>query len=133
MKAVATTVFPDEPCWGLYEGATMRPQADGSTQNRWIQDVKVIRGDRIAHYITDFGPAEDFDYVTPLLIPGFGDDTVAQLQEHAERNRHDHFWMNRRTELLAESTLIKDHIDQLDMVREYHKRNPRTAKELLHG
>lgn len=115
MKIVTDHVFPDEPCHGLFEGPRMMPGSDGSQTWRWIQAVYVIRGDAIAEWTHDYGAAEDFeDRIQPLLIPGFGDDSVAQLQEHAEKNRHDDYWARRRAEMLAGSTLIKDHVAQLE-------------------
>ncbi len=75
--------------------------------------VYVIRDDAIAEYAMDIGPAEDYERITPMIIPSFGENTVAQLQEFAAKNREDEYWANRVDEMLAESTLIKDHIDQL--------------------
>jgi hypothetical protein len=107
-------VYPDEPCYGLFEGPKMRAQPDGSQQDRWLQQVWVIRGDAIACYEVDYGPATDFERVVPLVMPSAGDDTVAQLQAHAEKNRHDDYWAKRRDEMLAGSTLIEDHLRLLD-------------------
>lgn len=130
MKIVALMVSPDEPCHGLREEPRMMPRPDGSQSWRWTQTVFVIRGDTIAAHTTDYGPAEDFANVTPLMMPSFGDDTVAQLREHAEKNRHDTYWQDRAKEQQANSTLIRDHIEQIDMKREYARRNHRTVKEL---
>ena len=69
----------------------------------------MIRGDAPAGWRQDFGPAEDFeDTVTPLLIPSFGENTVAELQARAERNRHDDYWMKRAQEMRESSTLMQD-------------------------
>lgn len=106
------------------------PMPDGSIQWRWVQTVFVIRGDAVASHTRDFGPAADFANVIPLMMPSFGDDTVAQLREHAEKNRHDTYWQERAKGQQAGSTLIRDHIDQIDMTRAYLRRNHRTAKEL---
>jgi len=70
--------------------------------------VFVIRGDAIASWTHDYGPAENFRRVQEILIPSFGENTVGQLQDLAERNRHDTYWANRSDEMLAESTLIGD-------------------------
>lgn len=102
MKIVTDRIHPDEPCHGLFEG----PE-----QGRWIQKVFVVRGDAIAQYRTDLGPEKDYEKVTPLVMPSFGDDTVAELQAHAEKNRHDHYWYDRREEMLSKSTLIQDAVD----------------------
>lgn len=106
------------------------PGANGSQSWRWVQTVFVIRGDAIAAHTTDYGPAENFESTTPLIMPSFGDDTVAQLREHAERNRHDTYWQERAKAQLAESTLIRDHLNQVEMLHTYRKRNHRTVKEL---
>lgn len=131
MKIETAMVHPDEPAYGLREEPRLWPGPNGSTSWRWIQTVFVIRGDAIAAHTTDFGPAEDFALVTPLMMPSFGDDTVAQLREHAEKNRHDAYWQQRAEEQLKNSTLIQDHITQLEMQGEFIKRNHRTVKELI--
>jgi hypothetical protein len=118
MKIVTEYVDKDEGCWGLFEGPRNIPRRG----HRWIQCVYVIRGDAVAEYATDLGPAEDFERIQPLLIPSFGENTVAQLQEFALRNRNDEYWANRRDEMLAESTLISDHIDQLYQEQAWKKR-----------
>ena len=117
MKLVTDYVLPDEPCFGMYEGPCMVPNLLGM-QERWVQDLKVIRGDQIHHHVIDLGPASEYPTVQPLMMPSLGDDTVAQLQEFAERNRHDDYWAKRSEEMLAESTLIQDHLDQREMLRE---------------
>lgn len=115
MRIVTDRVSPDEPCYGMFEGPKMRPMKDGSQMDRWVQQIFVIRGDAIACYETDYGPASDYeDKVTPIIMPSFGDDRVGELQAYAEKNRHDHHWTNRREEMLSESTLIKDHLQMLD-------------------
>lgn len=118
VKKIALWVSPDERCYGIFEGAMMVPQPDGSIQSRWIQQVKVVRGDELHYWTQDFGPAEDFERVTPLIMPSMGDDTVGLLQAYAEKNRHDDYWARRRDEMLASSTLIVDHIAKLERERE---------------
>ena len=130
MKIVTLFVTDDEECHGLREEPRLMPGANGSQSWRWVQTVFVIRGDTIAAHTTDYGPAENFRNVTPLFMPSFGENTVAQLREHAEKNRHDTYWQNRAAEQQAESTLIRDHLAQVEMVREYARRNHRTVKEL---
>lgn len=92
-------MHPDEPVYGAY---------DGPRNGRWITAVYVIRGDAIAEHVTDYGPVANFAGATPMMIPSFGDDTVAQLQDLAERNRNDDKWARYREELRQGSTLIKD-------------------------
>ena len=118
LKAVANYILPDEPCWGLYEGPMLIPRPDGSVQNRWGQDLIVIRSDRKAHFVTDFGPAEDYEDVTPLMMPSEGENTIAQLQWHAEKNRQDNYWQERAAEMASESTLIADIVRQVEQIHE---------------
>jgi len=103
VSVIADCIFPDEPCYGLIE------TIEGG---RVIQKLWVIRGDRKARYTTDFGLASDYPDFTPVIYASYGDDTVAQLQECAERDRHDDKWAKRRREMQAESTLISDIIRQ---------------------
>ena len=118
MHIVTDRISKDEPCHGLTEGPVMQSSPKGGTQWRWIQRVFVVRGDTIAKFERDFGPAKDYDRIQPLMIPSFGDDSVVQLQDLAEKNRHDDYWARRVDEMLAESTLVKDHLRQLAQNRE---------------
>lgn len=119
MHIVTDRVYPDEPAWGLSEQSEIMAFPDGSRMRRQVQKVKVVRDDRLAEFVTDFGPAEDFEHIPPLLIPGFGDDSVAQLQEMAEHHRHDLRWVKRREEMVAESTLIADILQRAEESREW--------------
>lgn len=94
------------------------PQPDGSSRYRWVQDVTVIRDDKKAHYLTDLGPEGDFKYVTPIMIPSFGENTVAELQYLAEKNRQDFYWQRRAEEMLEGSTLIHDLINQEEEIHQ---------------
>lgn len=116
MKIVTNHVFPDEPCYGLSEMPRMVAQPSGAHEWRWVQAVYVVRdgGNAIAEWTHDYGPADLFERIQPIAIPSMGDDTVAQLQELAEKNRHDDYWARRADEMLAESTLIRDHVNQFD-------------------
>lgn len=118
LKPIAGWVHPDEPAWGLVEAPMMVPQAGGGQSSRWIQQIKVIRDDHIAYYTRDLGPAGDFKDVTPLIMPSVGTDTVAQLQEFADKNRQDDHWAKRARELQEGSTLIEDHVMKLERERE---------------
>ena len=109
MKVITQRVHPDEPAYGLYEGPR---------KGRWIQRVFVLRGDAIAKHETDFGPASDFPDATPIIYASFGDDSVAQLREMAEYDRHSDKWAKRRREMQAESTLIVDILRQEEILLE---------------
>lgn len=112
MQIITLFLSPNEPCMGLWEGAEMIPGPDSSQDWRWIQKVFVVRGDTIAKYVTDLGPASNYEDITPIFIPNEGTDSVGALQAMAERNRHDTYWQTRAKEMLAESTLISDLIEQ---------------------
>ncbi len=75
---------------------------------RLIEQVFVVRGDAIAKFETDYGSASDWPNFTETVYPSFGENTVGQLQELAERDRHSSKWADYQRELLAESTLIAD-------------------------
>lgn len=113
MKVVTRRVHPDEPCYGLIENRI---------GGRWIQRVFVLRGGVIAKLETDYGPASDFPDATGTIYASFGDDSVGQLQEMAERDRHSDKWAKRRREMQAESTLIADILRQEEILLEV-KRN----------
>lgn len=122
MRVIASRVHPDEPAFGLHEGPLKRRMVDGGEQMRWIQRLWVLRGDRKAAFETDFGPASDFPDATPIIYASFGDDSVGQLQELAERDRHSDKWAKRRREMQSESTLIADILRQEEIMMEV-KRN----------
>ena len=99
--------LPAEPCHGLQEFPK-----DGE----WVQRTFVLRDGEVACFQRVIGPASDYERVQPLLMPSFGENTVAEMQYWGEKNRHDTYWATRSEEMLAESTLIKDHVDQLEEV-----------------
>jgi hypothetical protein len=127
MHIVTDRITPDEPCHGLAEGPLSMPYPEGpGMRMRWVQRVFVIRGDAIAKYIWDIGPVEDYeDKVMPILMPSFGENTVAELQAHAEKNRHETKYMDRRREMIAESTLVEDAIAFVD--RRYQAKSNRSV------
>ena len=116
MKEIATDyIHPDEPCYGLVEGACSIPR-EGM---RWIQSLTVVRGDSLAIYSTDLGPADLFARAQAVAFPSPGGcNTVAQLQWEADNTRQDTYWADRTDAMLAESTLIPDHLRQLEQNRE---------------
>jgi len=127
MHIITDRVHPDEPCFGLHEGPLQMSQPDGSTPLRWVQRLFVIRGDAMAKYVTDFGPASDWPNATPFAYPSYGDDTVAQLQELAEHDRHSDKWARRRRERMEGSTLIAD------ILRQEEQKIPALANRSVFG
>ncbi|KKL55408.1 hypothetical protein LCGC14_2255690 [marine sediment metagenome] len=125
MHIVTDHVLPDEPCHGLAEGPMHMPFGAGF-QRRWVQRIFVIRGDAIAKHMIDLGPAEDWeDRAMPLIMPSFGENTVAQLQESAEQTRNEGKYIRYRTDLLANSTLIEDSLAGLE--QQYLAKSNRTT------
>ena len=124
MHIITDHVVPDEPCHGLAEGPLQMPHGAGF-RRRWVQRVFVIRGDAIAKYIWDIGPAEDWEErASPLVMPSYGENTVAQLQEHAELNRNQSRYLDLARQELADSTLIEDSLAGLE--QEYLAKRNRT-------
>lgn len=99
MHIMTDRIYPDEPAYGLHQ--RMR-------NGRLIEQIFVVRGDAIAKFETDYGPASDFPNFTETIYPAFGDDSVAQLQEMAEYDRHSDKWAKHRQRVASESTLIPD-------------------------
>jgi hypothetical protein len=112
MHIIATHISKDEPCHGLHQ--FMRG-------GRLIEQVFVVRGDAIAKFETDYGPASDFPDFTESIYPSFGENSVGQLQELAEMDRHSDKWAKRRREMQAESTLIQDILRQEEVLMEVRK------------
>ena len=112
MKIIAVSVHPDEPCYSLQEGPR---------NGRWVQRVYVVRGDAIAEWSKDYGPVANFKDATEVIYPSFGENSVGQLQELAERDRHSDKWARRRREMQAESTLISDILRQEEMLLEVRR------------
>lgn len=109
MKIVTRRVHPDEPCWGLWEGPK---------KGRWLQRVFVIRGDAIAKWTKDYGSITKWPDASEIFYPSFGENSVGQLQELAERDRHSDKWAKRGRERLAESTLIPDILRQEEILKD---------------
>ncbi len=103
MQIITTQIHPDEPAYGLWEGPK---------NGRWIQRIFVVRGDAIAKWTKDYGPISKWPDAVEIMYPSFGENSVAQLQELAERDRHSDKWAKRGRERLAESTLIADILRQ---------------------
>lgn len=99
--------IPQEPSYGLQEFPK---------NGEWVQRISVIRDGEKVWFQKIIGPASDFERVQPLMMPSFGDDTVAELQYWGEKNRNDTYWADRSAQLLGESTLITDHINQLEQM-----------------
>ena len=115
MQIVTDYVLPDEPCHGLAEGPLTMPDPSGKgTRKRWVQRVFVVRDDEIAKYTVDIGPVDGYPGVPELRMSSLGDDTVAQLQEHAEHHRTQTRYADLLHEYAEDSTLIEDSLAGLE-------------------
>ena len=112
MHIVTDKLHPDEPCWGYFTGPKQMPGYSEDDNPRMVEQVFVIRGDAIAKYERDFGPADSYIYVPPMMIPSWGENPVALLQDLGERHRNDDRWARRIVELKEGSTLFADVIRQ---------------------
>ena len=129
MKIPTLMVHPDEECHGLWEGPR---------KGRWIQAIYVIRGDTVAEWTHDYGPASQYKDIQPIMMPSYGENSVAQLQEHADKNREDTYWADRVKTMKGESTLIADVIQQDEEMKLQIKNKTvigpyRTVQRTLHS
>ncbi len=126
LALLTETVSPDESCWWLVEVITTPtlihkkyPNLPMETMKgrRRYQIVTVNRGDRLARHITDMGDAALYD-CGGLNMPGWWENTVAQLREVAGQWREDQSW---EKEILAnaagESRLMKAWFEQMEQRR----------------
>ena len=112
LSIIAHEVHPDEECYGYFTGPRTMPGFPEDEAERMVEFVFVIRGDAIAKYEQDFGPADNFIYVPPLLMPSYGENPVGLMQWHGERHRNDPKWAKRMQEYKESSTLFQDVIRQ---------------------
>ena len=112
MRIITDHVHPDEPCYGLQEVDRLEPMPDGSSQWRRVQAVYVVRGDTIAEYMTDLGPSMLFQRVTQIKLLAFGEESVGELMDEADRTRYDDYAEKLRQEVKESSTLIQDFVEE---------------------
>jgi hypothetical protein len=113
LSLVTNAVDPNEACHGCREGPHY---CDIHKRNCWIQRIFVERGDRLAYYETDFGDADNFPGIQPLIMPSFGENTVAEMQYWFDKNRHDTYWADYVDELQQSSTLMVDIVEQMQQI-----------------
>jgi hypothetical protein len=109
--------FPAEPCHGMQDYAhkcSKDCNRPCHLKGKWVQRISVIRDGEKVWFQKVIGPASDYERVQPLLMPSFGENTVAEMQYWGEKNRNDTYWADRAEQMLGESTLIQDHINQLE-------------------
>ncbi len=110
LDIITTFLIPNEVCMGSRQGPL---------NGRWIERIWVVRGDTIARYETDCGPAENFARIAEVIIPGDGETTVDEFRHEAERHRNDLRWANHLERVRFESTLMADVNAQREERREY--------------
>ena len=115
MRIMTEKVHPDEPCEMYFTGPKMMPGYSEEENPRMIEQVFVYRNDTIACYEQDFGPASDFPYIPPLMMPSLGTENVGLMQWHGERHRNDPKWAKRIKEYKESSTLFRDVLRQEEM------------------
>lgn len=112
LDIVTTFLIPNEVCWGLWQG----PE-----NGRWLEKLFVVRGDTIAKYVTDCGPASAFEGIPVEVVPGDEETTVAEFRYEAERHRHSTFARDHLARVAAESTLVADVRRNREARRQYIK------------
>lgn len=110
LDIITEKVHPQEVCYGMWQG----PRGE-----RWILKLWVLRGDAIARWEQDCGPASKYERIPEQVIPGDEETTVAEFLYEAERHRNDLFAWNHLQRVKAESTLVKDINEQREARREY--------------
>lgn len=117
----AMSVHADEKVLALYERNGLT--SDYKHHRRW-QFIYVNRGDAIAEFITDLGPAEQFD-APELVLWSLWSDSVGQVMDEAERSRNLNTFRDILTEAQGTSTLTQEFAAFVGE-REKQKRNAST-------
>lgn len=123
MLAVAESVHPDEKAYLLGERNLPFPRRGW----RRIQIVIVNRGDRLAEWRKDLGPAASFT-AQPFDVPSLWEHTVGELWDIADLQRDQTTWTDFVAEREAESTLIADAIEVAEQRWKLAKERPVTLK-----
>ena len=111
MIPATNVISPDEKAWLLRERNLVRPP---HFQLHRYQIVKVVRGDTLAEWWNDLGPASQFTG-PELEIPGLLEETVGSLWDLADHYRlGEDYWQKRSAEIGAESSLITDWTNQVE-------------------
>ena len=112
MHIITTYVLPTEKAEAYFIGPKQMPGFSDDDNPRMMEQIFVYRDDTIAKYETDLGPADNWPYVPPLMMPSFGEETVEALQWHGQRHLADDRWAKRMREYKESSTLFADIIRQ---------------------
>lgn len=122
----ARPLHQDDKAWSLTEEDMLSP--DGKTTQR-TQTVRVVRDDRLVEFTRVLGSAFD-SAAGPFYIPSYNAHTVGQLMEYANLLRTDTGLGAAMKEHHEEVNVVQEAIEQVEMVREYMRRNPRTVKQI---
>ena len=116
---VTTEVHPDEPCYGLAEMTLL--DSTGKERRRY-QMVYVSRDDVITPYVRDVTSVVGGDLnVPPLRIPSYGDDTVGQLWDLADKYRRNRELEQNIKQRAEESTLLADVLQVSEEIQKIKK------------
>ena len=111
IKPVTEAIHENEKAWSLREQNMVRPPTH--QVHRW-QIITVVRNDKLAEWWNDLGPAAEFR-APGIEIPALFEHSVAELRDIATEYRlGDDYWRKRTAELSAESTLVKDWLEQME-------------------
>lgn len=108
MRIMTDRISPDEPAYGYFCGPKMQPGYTETQNPRMVEQIWVVRGDALACFERDFGPASEWPYVPPLLMPSDGENPVGLMQWHGEKHRNDPQWGQLIKEYKESSTLFED-------------------------
>ena len=119
MDIIADRITEHEPCYGWAESNRVWPMADGTHQARRMRFIFVVRGDAIAKYVEDLGPASEYSDASQFYImaDGEGGDTVAEVRFMAGAHDDDATYERIRRELREGSTLIQDAVNEAEQNR----------------
>ncbi len=114
MHIVTDHLVPGEACYGASACPVMTTGPSGAVEWRWVERLFVIRGDAIAKYERDLGPASDFKGVIQTRDLLDGEVSVDEVLHQLDIDRQDTYWADKKAEFKSQSTLIADTMDQLE-------------------
>lgn len=111
VRPIVQSVSMDERCYGLFErDGWVNYRKENRVAAVRLQTILVVRGDEIAEFKRIIGPAKG---LAPLQLLGpFGEDSVGEMVDEADRSRDDDYGVKLREEVRQSSTLIRDAIQE---------------------
>lgn len=124
--SVVEFVHPDEPCYFMLEQDVTKADYSGT---RRFRIFAVNRNDALAYFWQDLGPATGGD---PFQIISVWEDTVGEVLDLAAYlHGHPELYEGKREELVGNSTLIKDLVDQLEQADKILRHRTHSGPSLL--